>query len=74
MIQKKRQKKTYDNARTKLPLKKRIKIKLKKIPALLRAKKEEKKHLVSDKELYSEQKIFEKEAESMKKFILKKRK
>ncbi|MBI5073110.1 hypothetical protein HZA99_04790 [Candidatus Woesearchaeota archaeon] len=52
-------------------LTKRIKIKLKEIPALFSAKKEEKKHLVSDKELSSEQHLFEKYALSLKKFILK---
>lgn len=67
-------KKQNGNSLTRLPFKKRIKVKLKEIPALLRAKKEEKKHLVSDKELSSEQNLFEKYALSMKRFILKKKK
>ncbi|MEK6867559.1 MAG: hypothetical protein AABX98_01935 [Nanoarchaeota archaeon] len=58
----------------KLKLRQKLKIKVKEIPALLRAKREEKKHLVSDKELSQEQHEFEKYALSMKKFILKRKK
>ncbi len=57
----------------KLKLREKFKIKAKEIPALLRAKKEEKKHIPSDKELMKEQHEFEKEALSLKRFILKKR-
>lgn len=56
--------------RTKLKLRQKLKIKAKELPALLRAKREEKKHLVSDKELSQEQHLFEKYALLMKKFIL----
>ncbi len=62
------------NLLTKLPFKKKVKIKLKELPALFRARKEEKKHLLSDKELLSEQHSFEKYAMSMKKFILRPKK
>lgn len=68
---KKIKKKLNSNERTKLPFKKKIKIKLKELPALLRAKKEEKKHIPTDKEIVQEQHEFEKYALSMKKLILK---
>ena len=56
--------------RSKLKLRQKLKIKVKEIPALLRAKKEEKKHIPTDKELSQEQHLFEKYALSMKKFIM----
>ncbi len=57
----------------KLKLREKIKIKAREIPALLRAKKEEKKHIVSDKELSQEQHLFEKYALLMKKLIVRKK-
>ena len=56
--------------RTKLKLRQKIKIKAKEIPALLRAKKEEKKHLPTTSEIQKEHKAFEKYALLMKKLIL----
>ena len=58
----------------KLPFTQKIKLKLKEIPALLRAKIQERKHIPTLKEIQAEEKLFEKEALSMKKFILKKKK
>ncbi len=56
--------------RTKLKLRQKIKIKAKELPALLRAKREEKKHLPTAPEIQKEHKEFEKYALLMKKFIL----
>lgn len=55
----------------KLKLREKIKIKAREIPALLRAKKEEKKHIPTFEELKKETTEFEKEALSLNKFILK---
>lgn len=57
-----------------IPLQQKIKLKLREIPALLRAKIQERKHIPTLQELKEEEKLFEKEALSMKPFILKKRK
>ncbi len=54
----------------KLSIPYKIRIKLKEIPALFRATKEEKKHIPTFSEIQKEQKGFEKEALSMRKFIL----
>ncbi len=57
--------------KNKLKLRQKVKIKVKRIPALLRAKKEEKKHIPTFEELKRETKEFEKEALSLNKFIIK---
>ncbi len=63
-----------DMVRTKLPLYTRIRFKLREIVALRRAKKEEKKHLPTTKDILKGQQKFEQEAQTMKKMILKKKK
>lgn len=72
VLKKKKRNGTKNNKkpRTRLKLRQKIKIKAKELPALLRAKREERKHLVSNKELSQEQHLFEKYALSMKRFIM----
>ena len=68
----KRVKKAINKPRNKLKLRQRVKIKAREFPALLRAKKEEKKHIPTFEELRNETKEFEKEALSLSKIILQK--
>ena len=58
--------------RNKLKLRQKVKIRARELPALLRAKKEEKKHIPTFEELRNETKEFEKEALSLSKIILRK--
>lgn len=76
MVKKKKVNGTKNNKkpRNKLKLRQKLKIKAKEIPALLRAKREEKTHIPTASELQKETKEFEKEALSLKKFILRTKK
>ncbi len=65
-------KKNTKKPKNKLKLRQKVKIKARELPALLRAKKEEKKHIPTFEELRSETKEFEKEALSLSKIILQK--
>ncbi|MFA6887925.1 MAG: hypothetical protein WC254_00330 [Candidatus Woesearchaeota archaeon] len=60
--------------RVKIPLSQRIALKLREIPALWRAKKQEKIQIPTKKQAIKEEKQFEKEVKLMKKIILQKRK
>ena len=65
-------KKNSPKPRNKLKLGQKVKIRAREFPALLRAKKEEKKHIPTFEELRNETKEFEKEALSLSKIILQK--
>ncbi|MBI5002543.1 hypothetical protein HZC31_04100 [Candidatus Woesearchaeota archaeon] len=71
-VEKRSMKKNTKKPKNKLKLRQRIKIKAREVPALLRAKKEEKKHIPTFEELRNETKEFEKEALSLSKIILRK--
>ena len=59
--------------RHKIPLQQKIVLKLREIPALWKAKKEEKKHLPTTKELLKEEKQFERNGKLMRRLIMKKK-
>lgn len=60
--------------RQKIPLGQRIRLRLREIPALWRAKKQEKVHIPTKKDIIKEKKQFEKEGKAMRKIILRKKK
>ncbi len=60
--------------RQKIPLAQRIALKLREIPALWRAKKQENVYIPTKKDILKQEKQFEKQAKSMKKIILRKKK
>jgi len=60
--------------RQKIPLTQRIALKLREIPALWRARKQEKTHIPTKKEILKEEKQFEKQGKTMRKIILRKKK
>lgn len=73
-MKKKANKGIIKKPKNKLKLRQKLKIKARELPALLRAKKEEKKHIPTFEELKKETTEFEKEALSLNKFIIKKSK
>ena len=71
-VKKRSIKKNTKEPRNKLKLRQKVKIRARELPALLRAKKEEKKQIPTFEELRNETKEFEKEALSLSKIILQK--
>ena len=63
-------KKAIKKPKNKLKFRQKVKIKAREFPALLRAKREEKKHIPTFEELRKETNDFEKEAISLRKIIL----
>ena len=63
-------KKAIKKPKNKLKFRQKVKIKTREFPALLRAKREEKKHIPTFEELRKETNDFEKEAISLRKIIL----